>query len=793
MTTKFKTGLLAATALCLASPALAQTPTAATPPANEPLANAGANVAGADTGDIVVTARKRSENLQDVPVAITAFNAADIKSARIERLDDLAKLTPGLNFTPLFGAQNQLPIIRGAAQTLGQLNVGVFLDGIYLSGKAGVDLELNDLERIEVVKGPQSALYGRNTFAGAINYITKRPSDVLTGHVEGTYGSHDLKKFVASVSGPLGDKVRVRVGGFYRDFNGWYRSSIDGGRVDFEKNYGGTAVVELTPTEALTATFRVTYSKEDNGQPPSSVIRNNSAPGTPAGGSATQPRNLLFLGQVPSIPRNGVTVNTRDVPGLPGGSYGDREESIRASGTLEYDFGGVTLTSLTSYSKRDAEYTFDGDNTFCDRSGGCENFGTPFTAKIPLGKSDFALSSSDGFSRDWSEELRLASSGKQRFEWLVGFFFFDNQTNSIDRGITLPGTLAITDYSAGAASYRYPRTILGTQSYSGFGSATFHVSDRLGVTGEVRYEHERQTFGQFPSAPAGTTGGTTVFDLRQSFHFWTPRVILNFQASDNLLTYASYARGAKTGGFNTGLNVFANQRSYQPEYSNNYEVGFKSDLLDRRLRLNVAAYYDDWQDQQATCQNPVSAGGSSTNRSYLCNVATTHIYGIETEVVVRPTTGFTLSGSYTYTHARYQSFVDDSLAQTRIAAGLPPLDFKGKFLPYVPEHKFVLSPRVDLPVSDAFKLEARADFQYQSRTYLRADNLQNFGDKTVLDLRLTANAGPVRVQVFANNVLDNDRPVAGVRFFDSTNFSVSSPLVQGAPRREIGVSAGYSF
>ena len=785
--TKLKIWLLTATAVVTTTPALAQTPTAATPRANEVVANS-----GADAGDIIVTARKRSENLQDVPVAITAFSAADIKSARIERLDDLAKLTPGLNYTPLFGAQNQLPIIRGAAQTLGQLNVGVFLDGIYLSGKAGVDLELNDLERIEVVKGPQSALYGRNTFAGAINYVTKRPSDVLTGNIEGTYGSHDLKKFIASVSGPLGDKVRVRVGGFYRDFNGWYRSSIDGGRVDFEKNYGGTATVEIKPVEALTATFRVTYSKEDNGQPPSNVIRDNSAPGVPAGASATQPRNLLFLGTVPSIPRNGVTVNTLSVPGLPGDTYGDRERALRASGTLEYDFGGITLTSLASYSKRRFEYTFDGDNTFCDRAAGCPNFGFPFAPAIPAGKSDFALSSADGFSRDWSEELRLQSSGKQRFDWLVGFYFFDNQTNSIDRGITLPGTLAITSYTAAAASYRYPRTILGTQSYSGFGSATFHLTDRLGVTGELRYEHERQTFDQFPSV-VGTTGSTTVFALQQSFHFWTPRVIVNFQASDNLLTYASYARGAKTGGFNTGLNVFANQRSYQPEYSNNYEVGLKSDLLDRRLRFNVAAYYDDWKDQQATCQNPISAGGSSTNRSYLCNVAASHIYGVESEIVVRPATGFTLSGSYTYTHARYVSFVDDSLAQTRTLAGLPALNFKGRFLPYVPEHKFVISPRVDIPFSDDFKVEARADLQFQSRTYLRADNLQDFGDKTVLDLRLTAYTHGVRVQVFANNVLDDHRPVAGVRFFDSVNYSVSSPLVQGAPRREIGVSAGYSF
>ena len=129
--------------------------------------------------DIVVTARRREDSLQDTPLAIAAVTSEELKSARVERLADLAKIAPGLSFTPLFGAQNQLPIIRGAAQTYGQLNVGVFLDGVYLSGTAGVDIEMAELQRIEVVRGPQSALYGQNTFAGAINYISARPSDIL--------------------------------------------------------------------------------------------------------------------------------------------------------------------------------------------------------------------------------------------------------------------------------------------------------------------------------------------------------------------------------------------------------------------------------------------------------------------------------------------------------------------------------------------------------------------------------------------------------------------------------------
>ena len=778
----------AASTALLTAPAFAQTPAKAS-------ATSTATADDADTArEIIVTARKRSENLQDVPVAITAFDSLEIRSARIERLADLAKLTPGLNYTPLFGAQNQLPIIRGAAQTIGQLNVGIFLDGIYLSGKAAADLELNDLERIEVVKGPQSALYGRNTFAGAINYITRRPSADLTGNAEATIGDSGLYKVAASISGPLGDKVRLRIGGFYREFGGFYTSSIDGGKVDFSKNYGGIGTLELTPTEALTATFRVSYSKDDNGQPPSNVIRNNSAPGVPAGASPTQRRNLLFVGNVPEIPQDGVLVNTLSVPGLPGGSYGDREDIIRASADFEYDFGGAVLTSITAYAHRNSEFTFDGDNTVCDRSGGCPNFGFPFAPAIPRGKSDFALSSSDGFSRDWSQEVRLASGGKQRFEWLLGAFYYNNRTAAIDRGITLPGTLAITDYSAGAAAYRYPRARIDTKAYSLFGSAIFHVTDAFSVNAELRYEKEDVAYVQGPANPAGTAGSATVYDLKAGFDFWTPRVILNYKASDDVLVYASYARGAKTGGFNTGINVLDSQRAYFPEFTDNYEIGFKSDLMDRRLRLNMAAFYTDWKDQQAACQNPVTGPGqSSTNRTYICNVAASKIYGVEVEATARLADWFTVSGNYAYTHARYSRFVDASLAQTLALAGLPAIDFDGKRLPYVPEHKIVVSPRINVPLGGRLEAEFRADLQMQSRSFVRADNFQRFEGFENVDLRATLRSGGVSLQVFVNNLFDNATPVAGVRFFDAANYSISSPYVTGANRRLIGASLGYRF
>ncbi len=270
-----------------------------------------------------------------------------------------------------------------------------------------------------------------------------------------------------------------------------------------------------------------------------------------------------------------------------------------------------------------------------------------------------------------------------------------------DRG---PGALT----AVGFTNYAFPRQTQTTQSYSGFGSLTFHATDAFSLTGEVRYEDETQGFKQISSNLAAPTQAA-IYDLSQHIRFWTPRVIAKYEANRNHQVYASFARGEKEGGFNTGLNVFANQRAFTPEKTNTFEIGSKNDFLDHRLRFNGDIYYTDWYNQQAACQNPVSAGGSSTNRTYTCNVAASHIYGLEVNADIRMLDSLSISTSFAYTHARYTSFLDASLAQTLVLAGLPAVDFNGKHLPYVPDVKFIFSPRYTVNVGDKLTLEARVD------------------------------------------------------------------------------------
>lgn len=737
--------------------------------------------------DVIVTARRREESLQDTPLAIAAVTSQELKSARVERLADLAKIAPGLSFTPLFGAQNQLPIIRGAAQTYGQLNVGVFLDGVYLSGKAGVDIEMADLQRVEVVRGPQSALYGQNTFAGAINYISQRPSSVLMGDFEATVGDNGLRKLTAKVSGPITDTLRFSAGAYGREFDGWYSSAIDGGRIDFSQSYGGMVTLEYAPTDRFTATLRASGSDDDSGQPASVVQRTNVYMATPPGAAASIKRNLLYVGEVGRVDPDAIWVNTKHVGGEVG-DYGSRQDIFRTSLTMDYDFGPAALTSITAYGRRNAEFTFDADNTICDVATGCPNFGWPFApgSLLPFGRSGIATSSAVEHYTDFSQELRLASTSDGPLSWLIGAYYYKGDVDVVQRSLSPFTNPAVV------AAFGFPNQVSTTESLSIFGSASYDITDKLTGTLEVRYQTEDQTFSQHKTNPTATDPASTkVLDLADSFEFVTPRLILNYKIASGRMVYGSIARGAKTGGFNAGMSLTDAQRSYEPEYSWNYEVGGKFDWLDGRARTNIALYYTDWQDQQAACQNPVT--GNTTQRTYTCNVGQAAVYGLELDGTLKITDHISVTGAYAYTHSRYKTFVDDSLAAALTQLGLPAWNFDGRSLPYVPDHKITVSPRYTAHAFGNYEFEGRLDVQHQTKTFMRADNMQHFDAKTTVDLRLALRSDSLSYQFFVNNLLDDDTPTAGVRFYDAVNYSVASPLVTAPDRRLIGFSVGYSF
>jgi iron complex outermembrane receptor protein len=731
---------------------------------------------------IVVTARKRSEELQVTPQAITAFTADDIRRTGIVNIRDVALQTTGLNFSPIFGNVVATPIIRGAAQTFGAPNVGVFLDGVYLTGKSAIDIDLADLERIEVVKGPQSALYGRNTFAGAINYITKRPTSDPEGEVRVTAGSDGLRDGLLSYSGPISDQLAFRVAGRYNESDGFFESSLDGGQIDFEESYALSAELAWTG-DRLSATARVSYTDEDSGQPASAIVRANALPRVTPIIPPNTGRGLLqtYVGSLPGRPDR-LSVNTTRLNELD--EYGYREDTLRASVNLDYAFDSFALTSITALNQRDYDYQFDGDNTFCDRAS-CPNFGPP----IAGGASRFATSSESGSVDDWSQEFRLASTTDGPLQWLLGFYYYDTDPDAIQRSLAPIGS---------QATFGFPSIKTPVTSTAVFGSISYRLNDQWRVTVEGRAEREEQEFTQRPTVTAGVPAGNAslaVFDLEQEFEFFTPRFVLDWQFSDSALLYASAAKGVKSGGFNTNLRIFDNQRTYDEESQEMFELGAKLDWLDGRLRTNLAVYTTDWEDQQVACQNPTSAfpGATSTQRTYVCNVGEAEIDGLELDALFALTEYVTLQAGYAYTDARYQKFVDDSLAATLTQAGLPPYDFTDRFLPYVPKDVLFASASIDIPISDSMSFYGNLAYNHAGRQYLRADNLAYIASRNLWNLRAGLRSGGWTVTGFVNNAFDEESAITGVRFFDSVNFSVPAPLVTWSPPRQYGLIVGYNF
>ena len=732
---------------------------------------------------IVVTARKRSEELQETPQAITAFTADDIRRTGIVNIRDVALQTTGLNYSPIFGNVVATPIIRGSAQTFGAPNVGVFLDGVYLTGKAAIDIDLADLERVEVAKGPQSALYGRNTFAGAINYITKRPSFDPEGEVLVTVGTDGMREGLVSYSGPISDQLAFRIAGRYSESDGFFESSLDGGQIDFEESYAFAAELSWESGERLSARARVSYSDEDSGQPASAIVRANALPRVTPIIPPNTGRGLLqtYVGSLPGRP-DGLSVNTTRANELD--EYGYREDILRANLTVDYAFDSFTLTSITALNRRDYDYQFDGDNTVCDRTA-CPNFGPP----IAGGTSRFATSSEQGSIDDWSQEFRLASTGDGPLQWLLGFYHYDTDSDAIQRSLAPIGS---------QATFGFPNIKTPVDSTAVFGSISYRFTDQWRVSIEGRAERENQEFNQRPTVTAGVPAGNAslaVFDLDQDFSFFTPRFVLDYQATEDALLYFSAAKGVKSGGFNTNLRIFDNQRTYDEESQQMYEVGAKLSWLDDRLRTNLAIYTTDWEDQQVACQNPVSAfpGATSTQRTYVCNVGEAAVDGAELDVLFALTEYITLQGGYSYTDARYLTFVDDSLAATLSQAGLPAYDFRNRFLPYVPKDVAFAAASIDIPVGDSMSFFGNLAFNHAGRQYLRADNLAYIAARNLWNLRVGLRSGDWTVTAFVNNAFDDDSAITGVRFFDSVNFSVPAPLVTWSPPRQYGLTVGYTF
>ena len=731
--------------------------------------------------EITVTARKRVENLQDVPVAISAFSSEDLQVRDIVDLERLADQTPGLSFATNGSLTTRRAVIRGVSQETrvgDETNVATIVDGIYTPGFTGAEFfSADSLERIEVIKGPQSAVYGRNSFSGAINYVTKKPSYQLEYGGRLTAGDGDRAGVTAYTSAPIiQEKLALRVDAGFNRSGGSFDNTVDGkplGSAD-------TSFVRLgaiwDPTERLNIFASVSYS-EDEVNPVAATLIADDDPRRigerqiftyspfdfAAGGGA--PVGRLYDGEVTAA-SSSYTIDPRSFAG-------DREIS-RFTLQATYEFKGFDLISLTGYQERTVETLSDFNTCRNDiRSAVCNTvsptaMGTFFGG--PLAGAPLVFGVLTGAIEDRneiSEDLRLQSSGDGRLQWVAGLYVsreeFTDQTQRLSDGTLATPSGAIVYAVQSSEPLIDSSTEIENRFYSIYGSLSYDFFERWNLTGELRTTREEKQADQVLNA-FPTNVAPTGFQERD-FTFTTPRVILSFDATDDLLTYLSAANGVKSGGFNAGS---VQSPTFDQEENWTYELGSKYTFWGGRARLNGAIYYIDWKNQQITDTDP-----DNSRLPITTNVGKTEIYGMELEGILSPTDWLQFNLGLSALNAEYKEGTSALIDFLVDCADLPiPCDETNVFGPYTngniagrtvigtPETTVNAGAEVNYPVGlRGWSFLGRVYYSWQSKTYVDLANAAYLPERNTLNLRLGLDNANWSVQGFCNNVTNDDTPL----------------------------------
>jgi iron complex outermembrane receptor protein len=769
--------------------------------------------------EVVVTARKKQETLIDIPVSVSVLTARDIEAKGIQNLFDVAMFTPGLTYFDAIQNQLGTPVIRGISQTnLGtpDRNVAVFYGGVYLANQNTSNLELLDVERIEVVKGPQSALYGRNAFNGAINYVPASPTDDFFAKVSGTVGSDARYEARATLSGPITDTLRGRVAISYNTFDGSWENAAEssGGLGGFEtKNVSG--VIEWKPTDAFTARA-FGYRTED--------VRDSSAmyifPSLNCGPAGVAP--TVFCGDVPIA--DPLSAN-------PDSLAFQRHVSL-GSLDLSYDFGPVQIKSQTSV------FNANTDN-FSDQTLGQANGAGYFfnivnraapTTVLRRQRVPVFNGSGKGESRAQSQELRLEGKAGNKLDWAVGGFLFNNDFISLSRLVYDGRGLAPTERPQGdifffvnlnpntAVAYTDPlnnmftlaRNVAQDKQRAYFGSLEYRFNDQWTAGAELRHDNEDRERTNTVVGPSSRQAA--------EFSYTTWRAHVDFALSPTQKFYASAAKGVISGYFNgvvdnaaAGLPVPQELQAYDPAENLTYELGWKAAWLDRRLNTEIAAFFIDYTGIQLPFVPPPPL---VTN--LVQNVGGATAQGIEVSVNFAATDRFQVGGTFSYTPTEFD---DGTVDGGRVAecggtatAGIPVSargfcrslvvngralpDVSGNALPRSPNSLASLYGSYETPLgSTDWRFSVRADASYTSDTPATTLDISTIPSRTLYNARLGLRKGPLDIALWSRNLTD-ERYVSAVIFQPPLTPAPSLgflPNVSLGERRTFGLTATYSF
>jgi iron complex outermembrane receptor protein len=601
--------------------------------------------------DIVVTAQRREESSQTVPIAVTAFSFQALERMGVSSTREMIEFVPNVvaqNNTGLGSAAGFF--IRGVGNTESiptfDTPVGTYVDDIYIARQSINDLSLFDVSRVEVLRGPQGTLFGRNTTGGAVSVIMRDPGDTMSGFAEVGYGSYEKKMARASIDLPLAPTLAVKVSGYYQDDDGFVKNTTTGDRLNDEDGWGVRVALkgELTPSTTFRASYMHVWSGAENYQ---------NFECDPA-----EPTNCN--GRFATTGYTRATSTTR-FPTVTGRKalYGLGNDTATDLLSMKLDTGiapNTTLSFITGYVATSSQFStdvFDGRGPSTTVPGLAASSNPTFQNPYPTVAGLVTGSNSiltDTRAQQFSQEIKLDGSlGNGLVDYVAGVFYFNERVRT-DIADVFRGTVT--------ADRKIRNT---TEAWAGYAQADLNVTSQIKITGGIRYTSETKTLGlrdnRRTCAPAVCLSNDNLFASNgvaipdeQTAKLWTPRVAVSYRPSDSLMVFASATRGFKSGGWNARGGANSSFLPFGPEKVWSYEAGFKSELFDRRVRLNVTAFHMDITDLQTQNAAISPTGGLTFTTRNFANFKNT---GIEAELTVVPVRGLTLYANGGWQNARY--------------------------------------------------------------------------------------------------------------------------------------------
>jgi len=725
--------LTSATIAILGSPAFAQVVQPAAPAQEDQSTTA--------IEDVIVTAQKREQRLQDVPVAVTALTAETLEARNVSEVADVARLAPSLTVTESGQATNNSINIRGIGTTAFSIGVeaavAAVVDDVALVQQGQAFSPLADIARIEVLRGPQGTLFGKNASAGAINIVTQGPTDYLTGQLTAVATTDREYRLEGSVSGPLGDKAGFRLNAFHVDRDGYIKNAFTGNWLNGEEASGVRARLDVQPTDRIDLAFVASYSDSEVDSV-NRTFRSATPNATIFGASVA----TNFAGITLSPSNYTVRLNTEPV---------NKSESQLYSAKATFDLGFASLSSITSYQDWKFSFIEDLDNL------AIPTLTVPTNPASPLAP-DGSYQFSDFHTTNFAQELRLASNSEGPFNYLLGAYYADSSTDrSLDRG---PNTLAT--FVAG----------VGNTTYALFGQATYDFTPQTHLDLGLRWGSEDINVYFLNRLATATTCRTAACVGESSEESTTYKIALRQDLSDDVMVYASFATGYKGQGYDVSTSFTPAQAAtpVRSEGSDAYEIGMKSRFAEGRIQANLTGFWTDYTDfqTQSVEEDPV---GSGTFVNRLRNVGTVRSRGVELDGAARVTQQFRVDFSAAYIDARITEFPNapcfngQTLAEGCIDVNPSPTvltgqqDLAGKRLTNSPKFKYSLAGTYDLPLP-SLPFDAFFSGEYAYRTgvnFALGDNPRQYqGAYGVFNanLGLDDKEGRYRATLFVNNLFN---------------------------------------